>query len=291
MAKFLVTAPFISYLFYRYYVYRDGLDEKKLRARILYLGHCIDLDFSDSKPIAKAKINELNFLVDYFYRKKIALDDSILWAIGLIASYKHKIPLAKASPESVPEPSVGREQFEVIIKSRRSVRKWSDELVGLDEINKAIELASWAPTSCNRQPWLIVNLSESDDKEFALDYFPNSFYKNAPNLLMVLMDAGVYGENEKHFVDLDAGAFIENMLLSFHAMGLGACWVGFKGWDASGNIFVDTAIYEKFYSYLRISKDVVPVSLIAVGRPGHIPKAPARQAIENIVIPRISKKR
>ncbi|MCK4375441.1 MAG: hypothetical protein KAX19_08935, partial [Candidatus Brocadiae bacterium] len=66
--------------------------------------------------------------------------------------------------------------------------------------------------------------------------------------------------------------------------GYGACWVGFKRWNTFGGKFIDPAVYEKFYKHFGLEKDKVPVSLIAVGRPALIPKAPPRQGLEQIII-------
>jgi hypothetical protein len=42
--------------------------------------------------------------------------------------------------------------------------------------------------------------------------------------------------------------------------------------------------YKAFYEYFKLSSQVVPVSMVAVGKPAIRPKTPLRQSTENIVI-------
>jgi len=44
-------------------------------------------------------------------------------------------------------------EFERIVKSRRSVRKWKQDPIPDDVLKKAIELATWAPNGGNHQNW------------------------------------------------------------------------------------------------------------------------------------------
>lgn len=43
--------------------------------------------------------------------------------------------------------------FEEVVRSRRSIRKFRDEAVPTELVLKAIDLAVWAPNSGNSQPW------------------------------------------------------------------------------------------------------------------------------------------
>ncbi len=45
------------------------------------------------------------------------------------------------------------DELAVLIKGRRSIRAWQDKSVAEDLLVKAIELATWAPSGGNRQPW------------------------------------------------------------------------------------------------------------------------------------------
>ena len=50
------------------------------------------------------------------------------------------------------------------IKTRRSVRKFTDEPVPREKLEKIIEAAMWAPSGQNLQPWYFVALPSTGAK-------------------------------------------------------------------------------------------------------------------------------
>jgi nitroreductase len=46
--------------------------------------------------------------------------------------------------------------FEELVKSRRSIRRWKKERVPDELIKRAVELATWAPSSGNSQAWRFI---------------------------------------------------------------------------------------------------------------------------------------
>jgi len=104
------------------------------------------------------------------------------------------------------------QSLESLIKSRRSIRRWTQTAVPEDMILKAIELATWAPNGGNRQNWdflvitsqgLITELAdivqnrvdtiaswpEAHDHGATLERWrkSSSFFRNAPVCIAVLM--------------------------------------------------------------------------------------------------------
>ena len=98
------------------------------------------------------------------------------------------------------------------------------------------------------------------------------------------MDVSPYGAGERHLAYLDAAAFIQNLLLMLHAKGYGACWLGFKGWDCMGNVHFPAEHRDAFYAHFGLATNLVPISVIAVGRPANVPQAPPRQGLDQIVL-------
>jgi len=98
------------------------------------------------------------------------------------------------------------------------------------------------------------------------------------------MDSIIYGGRERNYAHLDAAAFIQNALFGLYANGYGACWIGFACWDTLGNIHVDPALYDEFYTHFNLKKNLVPVCMIAVGKPAVIPHVPPRQQVANLII-------
>lgn len=282
----LKSLPIVSTFFYRYYVYRNAFDEKSLRGKIQYLGHCIDLHITAGSKVPMPVIRELRFLLHETFKKQIRLDGPMLWAIELLlrAQYGLRSAVNNASTGPVHGNADAKVPLMDVMMNRRSVRKWTSEPIDLDDIEKAIEVARWAPSSCNKQPWQALIIAKKEDIEFVSEYFPGNFYTRAPMLLLIVMNKSLYGSSEKHFAYLDGGAFIQNLLLTLHANGYGACWLGFKGWDSADNVFVESEKYHDFYEHFKLNKNQVPISMIALGRPAIQPKAPPRQDLSNIII-------
>jgi len=68
------------------------------------------------------------------------------------------------------------------------------------------------------------------------------------------------------------GAFVDHMLLAFHTLGLGACWM-------AGPAQAKPAIEE----IIQIGPNEDFVALIPVGFPDEMPTAPTRKAVEDMV--------
>ncbi len=113
------------------------------------------------------------------------------------------------------------------IKSRRSVRKFKDDAVPQDLLDKIIEAGLYAPSSRGKQGTVIVQIT---DKKMRSEFVRENaqiggwadgfdpFY-NAPAILLVLGD-----KNNANRV-YDGSLVMENMMLEAHDLDLGTCWI------------------------------------------------------------------
>lgn len=264
------------------------LSEKALRGRIQHIGHSIDLKLTRKAPVPKTYENELNYLLGIAKKQKITFDKTLQWVLSLLAMSKIGLNPHKDIESNDTNKKKSNTLLECklldVIKKRRSVRQWTSEDINIDEIMDILNIAKWAPSSCNRQLWKILLLQDAEKKEFAGQFFSSKFIKEAPLLIFILMDKSLYAKNQKHYVYLDAGGFIQSLLLCMHGMGYGACWLGFKCWDSFGNIHIDKEKHDKFYEFFKLDPNLVPVSLVSVGRPKIMPNPPARQSASNFII-------
>ncbi|MCS7094475.1 MAG: nitroreductase family protein [Thaumarchaeota archaeon] len=189
-----------------------------------------------------------------------------------------------------------------LIKSRRSSKLLREVEVPTELIVAALEVASCAPSAHNAQPWrvvivkdrpLIVKLLEemamvwrSDLRadghpEWRIETIVRESVKRtlrASALLVVCLtmdDMDVYpDERRRRFEYLMAvqsvAAFIQNLLLALHALGLGACW-------RSGPLFAPEAVRR----VLNVPEDVEPQALIEIGSPGG-ERPPRRRPLSEI---------
>lgn len=113
------------------------------------------------------------------------------------------------------------------IKSRRSIRSFTDEPVAADAVKQIVEAALWAPSAMNRQTWqftviqdrkVMARLAELVAKKIGKEPGAYNFYK--PSVLVVTSNAV---SNKRGFADCSCA--MQNIMLMSHALGLGSVWI------------------------------------------------------------------
>ena len=192
------------------------------------------------------------------------------------------------------------------IKTRRSVRKFKNDIISRDKILRILEAANLAPTASNRQPWmfLIIKRSSLDrmyevmDRSFkerleevgrealneGIKNLPipvdtscdkieglNEFYRTlggAPIAIVVYVDKVVDPWMWKNNI-CDASAAIENLILAAWSEGIGSCWM-------TGPLKKKET---EIKAFLKIPKNKEIVGIIPIGIPAHTPGTPLKQDI------------
>jgi len=144
--------------------------------------------------------------------------------------------------------------FEVI-KRRRSIRRFTDEPVQDEVIDKIIDAGIWAPSGLNNQPWKFGVIKDKGLKEeiAALTKY-SKIVLGANTLIAVFLDHSLSYDRTKDAMAV--GACIQNMLLAIHSFGLGAVWLG--------EILKNK---EKVLELIGGSGDIELMAIIAVGHP------------------------
>jgi nitroreductase len=156
------------------------------------------------------------------------------------------------------------------IYNRRSVRRFTDQEVPPQVVDRLLKAACQAPTAGNLQPWRfwVVRNREVKDRLVHVAY-GQSFVGQAPVVILVGADLSVsargYGDRGSHLYSIqDTAAAIENLLLAAQAEGLGTCWVGAFNEEAARRS-------------LGIPQTVRPVAIIPVGYPASSRHKPERE--------------
>jgi len=112
-----------------------------------------------------------------------------------------------------------------LIKTRRSMRRFTNEPVSDDLIIKVIEAGTWAPSGKNNQPWKFAIIKDKDLKEQVSEL---THYSKCVLSAHVLIAVFLDNDSSYHKIkDAQAiGSCIQNMLLTIHDNGLGAVWLG-----------------------------------------------------------------
>ncbi len=151
--------------------------------------------------------------------------------------------------------------------SRRSIRKFEPKEVPLELVLKAIEIARYAPSAKNVQPWYFVIVRDREKMARLAKIHPGAKpLENASLAIVVLADS--YASPVSYLVD---GAIAATYLwLALHCLGLGAVWI-----QTLRNI-------EEVRNVVNAPQNLVPVAILAVGYPAEKPEPKPRKSVEEI---------
>jgi nitroreductase len=144
------------------------------------------------------------------------------------------------------------------IRKRRSVRKFSGEMVPREILEKIVDAGRLAATGSNRQPWDFIVVTDAGmmDKLTVV----GKWMRKAGAIIAVVLDP-----YSRWWLE-DGSAAIENMLLASTALGYGSCWV--EG-DA-------LPLEDEFKTLLCIPKGKRLLALVPVGVPVEWPTVEKR---------------
>ncbi len=138
------------------------------------------------------------------------------------------------------------------IKGRRSIRKYTDEPVPAEVIDKLMEAAMWAPSGQNFQPWYFVVLTKKEDLSFLFSELGTTAFshrkeleerfKNNPEVVeetleftramggattiaLAFLNKPTYTEEQLPSCIESVAAAMLNICLAAYEEGLGSCWV------------------------------------------------------------------
>lgn len=163
-----------------------------------------------------------------------------------------------------------------VIRSRRTIRKFSPKFVEWGKISQVLEAGRHAPSSGNLQDWkFIVVIEEELKMQLAEASLQQYFMLQAPIFIVVCSEPEkiirYYGaRGEKLYSVQNNAACIQNMLLAAHSLGLGTCWIGAFDEDEVRRI-------------LSITAEARPQAIICLGYPGESPKQPPKYPLEALV--------
>lgn len=130
------------------------------------------------------------------------------------------VPYAK---QDIEPSGVSFEQLRKVFIERRSVRWFKPDCVPIALIEQAVEAASWAPTACNRLPYLFHVFTDARTvvEIAALAGGTAGFVDNIPCLIVVVGDLSNYiEERDRHLIYIDGALASMQLMLALQALGL-----------------------------------------------------------------------
>lgn len=108
--------------------------------------------------------------------------------------------------------------FVDVVKNRKSIRSFSKKQINKEILKKILNLATYAPTSCNQQLWNFIVIDSDEIKsKFVKFAASNTLFLKAPILIAITYDGWNYKEA------IQGGSLaLGNLLLAAEYYGLGA---------------------------------------------------------------------
>jgi len=187
-----------------------------------------------------------------------------------------------------------------VVRQRRSIRSYQSKPVPKEVIQTVLESVSWAPSAHNSQPWRFIVLEDAQVKRDLAEQMADAWatdatrdnqvvdakmrnerverFAGAPVLILASLTMEClrkFSDEARRSIERDLavaslGAGIQNLLLTAHASGLGACWY-------CAPAFCRQLVQET----LKIPKHVEPHAFITLGYPEEHTPAPSRKKVRN----------
>jgi coenzyme F420-0:L-glutamate ligase/coenzyme F420-1:gamma-L-glutamate ligase len=186
-----------------------------------------------------------------------------------------------------------------LIKKRRSIRKYLPKIVPGEVIFEVLVAAGWAPSAHNSQPWRFIVLENPSVKRKLAEAMGDAWvvdaekdgakveskmrqervdrFANAPALILActtLDGLRKFPDQNRQMCERDLaqqslGAAMQNLLLTAHALGLGACWFCAPGFCK-----------ETVRKVLGIPEAVEPEAFVIMGCSAETPSVPPKKPLE-----------
>ncbi len=156
-------------------------------------------------------------------------------------------------------------EFDKVIKTRRSIRKYKGTPVPRESLMKILEAARIAPSAAHRQPWHFVVVGDKETIEKLAGR--SKWAAEAPAMIVGLADPVA----SPNWYLNDMGIAFEHIVLTATSLGLGTCWMGQTKRDA------------EVKEILGIPDELKVIALTPLGEPDEIKEPKERKSLEEIV--------
>ncbi|SJZ30550.1 nitroreductase family protein [Selenihalanaerobacter shriftii] len=175
-----------------------------------------------------------------------------------------------------------------VVKNRRSIRNYKDEVPAKDKLEKIIEGANWAPSDGNSQPWKfyvakgeVVDGICDEFYSYAKEHIPNASYIPEEKKQPMLEYAKDFGGAPVHIIVsyeteddpiadeeslMAASAAVQNLMLTAADEDLGTVWI-------AGHV----AHSDRVKNLLNLSESEEIAGIIPIGIPDMDPPVKERQ--------------
>ncbi len=148
-----------------------------------------------------------------------------------------------------------------LLRTRRSVRRYTEQPVETEKINQILEAARLAPSSKSKWPWQLVVVRERERLDQLATAKPHgaAFLKHAPLAIVVCGDTAA---SDAWVEDCSIAAFL--LHLEATDLGLASCWVQLRLREHDEQ----QSAPEYVARILHLPPHLQPLAMVAIGHPG-----------------------
>jgi nitroreductase len=121
--------------------------------------------------------------------------------------------------------------YSKFIKSRHSTRNYKNMPLKIEDIKRAIDMAKYSPSACNRQYVKVHYYPKGKMRQNVIDYSigKGGLYLEGVNTFIITFDTnGLIGDGERNQGYFNAGLFATNFVNALHSLGIGTCFIQFS---------------------------------------------------------------
>jgi len=156
-------------------------------------------------------------------------------------------------------------EFDEVIKTRRSIRKYKGTPVPRESLMKILESARVAPSAAHRQPWHFVVVEDKETIEKLAGR--SKWAAEAPAMIVGVADQVA----SPNWCLNDMGIAFEHIVLTATSLGLGTCWMGQTKRDS------------EVKGLLGIPDELKVIALTPLGEPDEVKEPKERKSLDEIV--------
>jgi nitroreductase len=118
-------------------------------------------------------------------------------------------------------------EFYDVVKSRRSIRGYTDQAIETEKLDRIWTVVRQAPTACNLQPFRVLAITSPKMRSAVCECYPRPWLAQAPMIVVVLANRETCWKrsNGQSIYEVDAAIVMDHLILAATAEGLGTCWV------------------------------------------------------------------
>lgn len=205
-----------------------GADPADATMKMLQRWQAMDYDRSD--PVYVGAIETLRGYRNRLHEGALDQGDKVISRLDDFLSSVNEADVALSTPQNLSAINVNHntaaEAFRALAEARRSVRDYRPDPVPDAVLREAVRMAQLSPSACNRQPWRVYLVSDTERKQQLLSYQNGNkgFGYLAPHIAIVTADEQCFFDaSERHEPYIDGGLFSMSFILALSAQGVGSC--------------------------------------------------------------------